>query len=94
MNFKRFSTMLVILLCLMAPATLAWAQSAAQEDKQPAKNPEPRTKDGKKLLTALDLMKVAGVGNPRISPDGMRVAYTVSETKMETEETKENRPRH
>lgn len=45
--------------------------------------PEPRTKDGKKLLTSLDLMKVANVGGPRISPDGTRVVYTVSEVKME-----------
>src|SRR5207253_3160936 len=30
-----------------------------------------------------DLMKVAAVSAPRISPDGARVAYVVSETKME-----------
>jgi dipeptidyl aminopeptidase/acylaminoacyl peptidase len=51
---------------------------------------EPRTRDGKKLLTALDLMKVATVSAPRISPDGTRVAYTVSETK--TEKDKEWKP--
>src|SRR6266850_4286987 len=84
MNPKRFSIMLGLLLCFIAPAT-AWAQTP--ENKEPAKNeaPEPRSKDGKKLLTALDLMKVAVVGAPRISPDGARVAYTVSETKMEKE---------
>ncbi|HSE21012.1 MAG TPA: S9 family peptidase [Pyrinomonadaceae bacterium] len=43
----------------------------------------PRAKDGKKLLTALDLMKVANVSAPRISPDGTRVVYTVSEIKTE-----------
>ena len=77
MNPKRFSITLLIFLCLMAPATLA-------QDK-PAKPdaPEPRAKDGKKLLTALDLLKIAAVGAPRISPDGVRVAYTVSETRME-----------
>lgn len=71
---------LMILLCCLAPVMLA--QEAA---KLSAKNEtlEPRTKDGKKLLTALDLLKVAGVSGPRISPDGARVAYTVSETKME-----------
>ena len=86
MNPKRFSTALVVLLCLMAPATWAWAQ-----DKQ-AKNdaPEPRAKDGRKLLTALDLMKVASVGNPRISPDGSRVAYTVTETRMEKDKEWKN----
>ena len=90
MNPKRFSIMLGLLLCFIAPAT-AWAQPAP-EDKQPAKNeaPEPRAKDGKKLLTALDLMKVVGVGNPRISPDGTRVAYTVTETKMEKDKEWKN----
>src|SRR5437868_2267868 len=82
MNPKSFSTALVILLFLIAPAT-AWA---------PAKShaPEPRAKDGKKLLTALDLMKIAAVGNPRISPDGTRVAYTVTETKMEKDKEWKN----
>ena len=77
---KRFVNVLIALLALV---TLAWAQEkpAQQEDKKPA--PEPRAKDGRRLLTALDLIKVAGVSAPRISPDGMRVAYTVSETKME-----------
>jgi dipeptidyl aminopeptidase/acylaminoacyl peptidase len=81
MNPKRFSFALLILLCLIAPATFVHAQ----EDKKPTKSeaPEPRAKDGKKLLTAMDLMKVAGVSAPRISPDGARVAYTVSETKTE-----------
>jgi dipeptidyl aminopeptidase/acylaminoacyl peptidase len=86
MNSKRFATGL-LLLCFMAPLSLAWAQDkpASPDDKKPVKNeaPEPRTRDGKKLLTALDLLKVAGVSAPRISPDGSRVAYTVSETKME-----------
>ncbi|HVS80850.1 MAG TPA: S9 family peptidase [Pyrinomonadaceae bacterium] len=88
MNLKRFATTL-LLLCFMAPLSSAWAQEkpASPDDKKPAKNeaPEPRTKDGKKLLTALDLLKVAGVSAPRISPDGSRVAYTVSETKMEND---------
>jgi dipeptidyl aminopeptidase/acylaminoacyl peptidase len=87
MNPKRFATILVLSLCFFAPATLLCAQdkSASPEASKPAKPdaPEPRTKDGKKLLTAVDLLKIAAVGAPRTSPDGMRVAYTVSETKME-----------
>jgi dipeptidyl aminopeptidase/acylaminoacyl peptidase len=71
MNRKRFALLSLILLCCIGPL-------AAQE-----KAPEPRAKDGRRLLTALDLMKVATVGAPRISPNGTRVAYTVSETKME-----------
>src|SRR5712692_10218527 len=86
MNLKRFATTL-LLLCFMAPLSLAQEKPASPDDKKPAKNeaPEPRTKDGKKLLTALDLLKVAGVSAPRISPDGLRAAYSVSETKMEKE---------
>src|SRR5712692_5992811 len=86
MNRKRLATTL-LLLCFIALASLTLAQDkpASPDDKKPAKNeaPEPRTKDGKKLLTAVDLLKVAGVSAPRISPDGSRVAYAVSETKME-----------
>jgi dipeptidyl aminopeptidase/acylaminoacyl peptidase len=44
---------------------------------------EPRASNGKKLLTAFDLTKVANVGSPRLSPDGTRAVYTVSETKTE-----------
>lgn len=91
MNPKRLTAGLVIAICCLAPvifcqALLAQEKSAPQSgDKPPATKaaPEPRTKDGKRLLSALDLMKVAGVGGARLAPDGTRVAYTVSETKME-----------
>jgi dipeptidyl aminopeptidase/acylaminoacyl peptidase len=81
MNPKRLITTLLIVSCCLLSASFA----RAQDDKKPAKSeaPEPRAKDGKKLLTALDLQKIAGVSAPRISPDGSRVAYTVSEIKME-----------
>jgi dipeptidyl aminopeptidase/acylaminoacyl peptidase len=86
MNSKRFSTARLIFLCLIAFVPSVWAQD------KPAKNdaPEPRAKDGRKLLTALDLMKIANVGSPRISPDGARVAYTVTETKMEKDKEWKN----
>ena len=77
MTPKRFITTLIILLALTAGAL-------AQEDAKPkADPPAPRAKDGKKLLTAMDLLRINGVSNPRISPDGSRVVYTVSEIKME-----------
>jgi Tol biopolymer transport system component len=57
---------------------------SADDTKPPASSPtEPRAKNGKRLLTAFDLFKVANVGAPRIAPDGSRVAYSVSETKTE-----------
>ena len=85
MDLKRFTTALMVLVGLSLTAGFVSAQEKAPEDKKPPKNeaPEPRAKDGKKLLTALDLMKIAAVSAPHISPDGSGVAYTVSETKME-----------
>src|SRR3989449_3713082 len=85
MNRKRYAIALWVLLCLIAIAVVVSAQEKTAEETKPAKNEAapPRARDGKRLLTALDLMKVAAVSAPRISPDGTRVAYTVSETKME-----------
>lgn len=79
MNPKRFVITLSIL--LLVAATAVRAQELARAVKTDP--PEPRAADGKKLLSAMDLMKVNGVGSPRISPDGARVAYSVSEVKME-----------
>ena len=90
MNPKRLSVVLAILLCLMATATVTSAQPASEDKAIKSDAPEPRAKDGRKLLTALDLMKVAGVSAPRISPDGTRVAYTVTETKMEKDKEWKN----
>src|SRR5437660_9479230 len=85
MNPKRFTVTLSILVCLTAIAV------NAQENSKPKTDPPaPRAKDGKKLLTAMDLMKIATVSAPRISPDGSRVAYTVSETKMEKDKEWKN----
>jgi dipeptidyl aminopeptidase/acylaminoacyl peptidase len=78
MNFKRLA--LAILLCCVALIVLA----------QQPETSAPRARDGKKLLTALDLLKIANVGGPRISPDGTRVAYTVTETKMEKDKEWKN----
>ena len=81
MNPKRFVTAFLMVSCCVLLASFV----CAQDDKKPATKeaPAPRTKEGKKLLTAMDLMKIASVSTPRISPDGARVAYAVSEVKME-----------
>lgn len=71
----------LLIFCFVSSASFVRAQN---EKKPPTREaPEPRAKDGKKLLTALDLMKIANVGAPRISPDGTRIVYAVSETRME-----------
>src|SRR2546423_8208469 len=79
MNPKRLNTIFFMLLIAAAVSV------RAQDNPKPTKpdEPPPRAKDGKKLLSAADLMKISAVSAPRISPDGSRVAYTVSETKME-----------
>ena len=83
MKPDRFAPRLLVLLAVTLAVTvfataLTYANKAVASDA-----PEPRAKNGKKLLTALDLMKVATVGSPRIAPDGKRVAYTVSQIKTE-----------
>jgi dipeptidyl aminopeptidase/acylaminoacyl peptidase len=55
---------------------------------QNTSSPEPsaaRSKDGKKLFGAAEGLRVARVSSPRISPDGARVAYLVSENAMDKE---------
>src|ERR1051325_6622881 len=81
MNPKRF----IIALLIVSGCLLSASFVRAQDDKKTAikELPEPRAKDGKKLLTAMDLMKINSVGSPRMSPNESRVAYTVGEVKME-----------
>jgi dipeptidyl aminopeptidase/acylaminoacyl peptidase len=88
MTPKRFIVALLIVSCCLSSATFI----RAQDDKKPAVKEtfEPRAKDGRKLLTAADVLKVNGVSAPRISPDGSRVAYVVSETKMEKDKEWKN----
>ena len=85
---RKHFTAFLFLLCFAFPLSQLRAQEApatSADAKQPMKSnvPDARTKDGKRLLGALDLMKIAAVAAPRISPDGSRVAYTVGEVKME-----------
>src|ERR1041385_5317754 len=77
---KRLITIAFAFLLATTSAVRGQENSKAKADP-----PEPRAKDGKKLLTATDILKIRGVGSPRISPDGARVAYTANEVKMEKE---------
>jgi dipeptidyl aminopeptidase/acylaminoacyl peptidase len=83
MTPKRFTATLLLLLCFAIPGSLLRAQEPTASPSQQKPAPETHAKNGKKLLGALDLMKIGGVAAPRISGDGSRVAYTVSEVKME-----------
>ncbi|HSE32368.1 MAG TPA: S9 family peptidase [Pyrinomonadaceae bacterium] len=81
---KSLRLALVALLAVAVMATVHATRATADDSKTSSSNaPVPRSKNGKKLLTAFDLMRVVNVGAPRIAPDGTRVAYTVSETKTE-----------
>src|SRR5215510_6884485 len=84
MKPQRLALLLIVLLAVTVITTVH-ATLVTADDTKPVTStaPEPRAKNGKKLLTALDLMKVVNVGSPRIAPDGTRVAYQVSETKTE-----------
>ncbi|HEV8371419.1 MAG TPA: S9 family peptidase [Pyrinomonadaceae bacterium] len=81
MKTLRFALPLLVLCAV----TLTVTVRATADDNKPASSEilEPRAANGKRLLTALDLMKIANVGTPRIAADGTRVAYTVSETRTE-----------
>ncbi len=84
---RKLLPLLLLSLCFISlPAQLNAQDRPAdtQEQKKPAVDAPPaRTRNGKRLLGAMDLMKLATVGSPRLSPDGSRVAYTVGEVKME-----------
>src|SRR5690349_25169664 len=71
----------VLYLGVLLLATSAIAESQETKEKQEA--PAPRSKDGKKLFGTAEALRVARVFLPRISPDGLRVAYLVAENKME-----------
>lgn len=77
MNPKTLFPALLLLLFVSAASAQDGKNSSAKDA------PEPRALNGKKLLTALDVMRIKTVTAPRISPDGARVAYTVGEIKME-----------
>ena len=81
MTTKHLSSTTILLAIFML---ISAAGAQEKPTGSPAQAPTPaRAKDGRKLLTALDLLHIAVVGGPRLSPDGAKVAYTVSETKTE-----------
>src|SRR5207248_1578189 len=71
---KRTTTCATVSLVLILVCSLSWAAS-----------PDPRSKEGKRLLSALDTLRIDTVASPRLSPDGRSIAYTAAETRMEKE---------
>ena len=59
------------------------AQDAAKEKTTQETPPAARSRSGKKLFSAADAVHIARVSSPRVSPDGTRVAYLVSENHAE-----------
>jgi dipeptidyl aminopeptidase/acylaminoacyl peptidase len=76
----KFVRGILIAAVLVAPIAARAGQNASSQEPSVA-----RSKDGKKLFGAAEGLKVARVSSPRISPDGMRVAYLVSENVMDKE---------
>lgn len=58
--------------------SLAPARTLAQETARTQMDAARRSRDGKKLFSTSDALRVARVFSPRISPDSSRVAYLVS----------------
>ena len=78
--FRRENcTTVVAALALLLPLLMAGAEDTkATQDVTAA-----RSREGKKLFSTAAALRVARVSSPRISPDGSRVAYVVSETRMD-----------
>ncbi|MGB2622076.1 MAG: hypothetical protein WAN25_07005, partial [Candidatus Acidiferrum sp.] len=73
--------MVLIAVVLLAPLTAGARQKGSSKEETGA-----RSKDGKKLFGSAEALRVARVSSPRISPDGTRVAYLVSEMNTEKEQ--------
>jgi dipeptidyl aminopeptidase/acylaminoacyl peptidase len=74
-----------VLIAAMSASSLLGApqkDSATHEGAASA----PRSREGKKLFSSADALRVARVSSPRISPDGTRVAYLVAENDTEKEQ--------
>lgn len=62
--------------------SLAWTQEKQNTGSASQQAPAPTSPSGKKLLTALDVLRLENVGTAELSPDGTRIAYTVGVTEM------------
>lgn len=78
------SLFLALALLVSTPSVNLFAQNEkpAAAQKEP---PPPTSKDGMRLLTAMDTLRINTVGGPALSPDGKWVAYTVAEAKLDAD---------
>jgi len=77
MSWKSGVLMIAI---FVAPVAASGRQVASSQEASAA-----RSKEGKKLFGTAEALRLARVSSPRISPDGSRVAYLVSENVMDKE---------
>jgi dipeptidyl aminopeptidase/acylaminoacyl peptidase len=77
MSWKSGVLMVAI---FVAPVAASGQQVASGQEASAA-----RSKEGKKLFGTAEALRLARVSSPRISPDGSRVAYLVSENVMDKE---------
>ena len=96
MKTDRFALPLLVLLSITLTATVWTNRATADVNKPASEASEPRAANGKKLLTALDLMKVANVGAPRVlfareafsdydvTADGRRFVFSMLDPEAET----------
>jgi dipeptidyl aminopeptidase/acylaminoacyl peptidase len=80
MVMTKFGRGILMAAVFVTPLAVSAGQNASSQEASAA-----RSKDGKKLFGAAEGLKVARVSSPRISPDGMHVAYLVSENVMDKE---------
>lgn len=78
--FAFRTAMICAAACLFAPLPMRAQESGAASATAPAKS-----KEGKRLLSTADALRIHGVNSPRLSPDGARVAYLASELNTEKE---------
>jgi dipeptidyl aminopeptidase/acylaminoacyl peptidase len=80
MAMKKLLRGIWVAALFVAPMAASGQQAASGQEASAA-----RSKDGKKLFGTAEALRLARVSSPRISPDGSRVAYLVSENEMDKE---------
>lgn len=83
---SKFAPSVFAILMAASAISLAPVKTVAQEAGERQVDAARRSKDGKKLFSTKDALRLARVFSPRISPDSSRVAYLVSALNMEKDQ--------